>query len=195
MAITSYIRWDDNDVLFVLDQHVEVGNFIVLDHWSNSLRIDMFPHSGTLSWFRTNQSLFSLMLHSSQRSNKYQFHCLVWNDQDPWKMKIGYMGSKISYRLQWWNKQKMFLRTTMNQWDMNCWKMEIRSYRNIHGWNPWRPKFNINYNKENVEKNCLYILYMYRLAHGGHVFGGLKTKMELVQRTSQRSFLQCNLAR
>ena len=31
--------------------------FIVLVHWNNSLRIDMSPHSDTLSWFWSNQSL------------------------------------------------------------------------------------------------------------------------------------------
>jgi len=34
------------------------------------------------------------------------------------------------------------------------------------------------------------MIYMYKLARGGHVFGGITTKMESVQRTSQRSFLQ-----
>jgi hypothetical protein len=31
--------------------------FIVLAHWNNSPRIDISPHSDTLSWFRDNQSL------------------------------------------------------------------------------------------------------------------------------------------
>ena len=34
------------------------------------------------------------------------------------------------------------------------------------------------------------MIYMYRFARGGHVFGGIVTKMESVQRTPQRSFLQ-----
>ena len=35
--------------------------FIVLAHWNNSPRIDMSPHSDTLSWFRANQSLIFLL--------------------------------------------------------------------------------------------------------------------------------------
>jgi hypothetical protein len=35
--------------------------FIVLAHWNNSPRIDMLPHSDTLSWFRMNQSLLFLL--------------------------------------------------------------------------------------------------------------------------------------
>ena len=35
--------------------------FIVLVHWNNSPRIDMLPHSDTLSWFRANQSLLFLI--------------------------------------------------------------------------------------------------------------------------------------
>ena len=31
--------------------------FIVLDHWNNSLRVDMSLNSDTLSWFLANQSL------------------------------------------------------------------------------------------------------------------------------------------
>ena len=34
------------------------------------------------------------------------------------------------------------------------------------------------------------MIYMYRLARGGHVFWGIMTKMESVLRTPQRSFLQ-----
>jgi hypothetical protein len=35
--------------------------FIVLAHWNNSPRIDMSPYLDTLSWFRSNQSLFFLL--------------------------------------------------------------------------------------------------------------------------------------
>jgi hypothetical protein len=49
--------------------------YIVLVHWHNSLRVNMSPHSNTLSCFHANQSFcsYSLMLHSSQVSSKYQF--------------------------------------------------------------------------------------------------------------------------
>jgi hypothetical protein len=30
--------------------------FIVLTHWNNSPRVDMWHHSDTLSWFQANQS-------------------------------------------------------------------------------------------------------------------------------------------
>ena len=36
--------------------------FIVLAHWNNSPRVDMSGHSDTLFWFRTNQSLFLLLI-------------------------------------------------------------------------------------------------------------------------------------
>ena len=39
-------------------------NFIVLDQWNNSPRIDMSPHLNTLSWFRANQSL-PFLLHAA----------------------------------------------------------------------------------------------------------------------------------
>jgi hypothetical protein len=37
------------------------GFFIVLAQWNNSPRIDMSPHSDSLSWFRANQSLLFLL--------------------------------------------------------------------------------------------------------------------------------------
>jgi hypothetical protein len=44
--------------------------FIVLAHWHNSPRIDMSPHSDTLSWFRAVESCyFSLVLRAWRRSN------------------------------------------------------------------------------------------------------------------------------
>ena len=38
-----------------------VGFFIVPAHWNNCLRVHMLPHSQTLSWFRTTQSLLFLL--------------------------------------------------------------------------------------------------------------------------------------
>ena len=35
--------------------------FIVVFHWNNSPRIDMFPYSDTLSWFRSKQSSLFLL--------------------------------------------------------------------------------------------------------------------------------------
>jgi hypothetical protein len=47
MVRTSYIQWnDDDDVLFVLDQHA---------HWHNCLWVDI------LSWFRDNKPLLLLL--------------------------------------------------------------------------------------------------------------------------------------
>ena len=47
----------------------------MLAHWNTSSRIEMSPHSDTLSWFRANQRCsFSLVLRAYLRSNKYQFH-------------------------------------------------------------------------------------------------------------------------
>jgi len=51
-------QWDDDDVCLVLDQHAFL---IVLDHWNNSLRIGMSPHSDTFSWFQANQTLLFLL--------------------------------------------------------------------------------------------------------------------------------------
>ena len=49
-------RWDDDDIHFVLDQHV---NWIVLvpDYWSDPQQIDMSLRSDTFSWFRNIKSL------------------------------------------------------------------------------------------------------------------------------------------
>ena len=44
MARTSYIWWDDNDILIVLDQHAEF-DYIVLAHWNNRQQVDMSLHS------------------------------------------------------------------------------------------------------------------------------------------------------
>ena len=52
MAKTSYIRWDDNDVFFVPNQHVYLDILIVLAHWKYSRRIHMLLHSDTLTRFR-----------------------------------------------------------------------------------------------------------------------------------------------
>jgi hypothetical protein len=54
-------QWDDDEVPFVLVQHPELYLFIVLTHWNNSPRIDMWPISGTLSWFRPNKYLLFLL--------------------------------------------------------------------------------------------------------------------------------------
>ena len=58
---TNYIRW--HNVRFVPDQHTFRWIVIVLDHWNNSLWVDMSAmmimshHSDISSWFKANQSL------------------------------------------------------------------------------------------------------------------------------------------
>ena len=41
-------QWDDEELHFVLDQHLS-WIFKVLAHWNNNPLIDMWPHSETLS--------------------------------------------------------------------------------------------------------------------------------------------------
>jgi hypothetical protein len=54
-----FIQWDDDHVRFVQYANMPSLIFIVLAHWSNS--VDMSLHSYTLTWFRANRSLMSLL--------------------------------------------------------------------------------------------------------------------------------------
>jgi len=57
--------------------------YIVLAHWNNSPRVDMTPHSDTLSCLRANQSLLFL-LNASCLAEKQQIPILwslVWPDR------------------------------------------------------------------------------------------------------------------
>jgi hypothetical protein len=105
---TSYIRWDDNDVCFVLDQHALCSwIFIVLAHWNNSPGVDM---CSTLTHSRpTTQYSCSFVLLAEWRSSKYLFYSLLfdptgtqthdllllspWNS-NPWSTAIESMGLK-----------------------------------------------------------------------------------------------------
>ena len=58
MSRTSNLRWDDDDIRFVLDQHVQQD--LYSGKWNNCLRVEMSPHSDTVTRFRVNQSLFLL---------------------------------------------------------------------------------------------------------------------------------------
>jgi len=49
--------------------------FIVLSHWNNSPWVDMSLHSGTLFWFRANQSLL-LLLNAAYLAGKQQIPIL-----------------------------------------------------------------------------------------------------------------------
>jgi len=55
-------QWDDDDddVSFVLDQHVVLDFNSVLVHWNNSQQRDMSLHLVTLSWLKANQLLLHL---------------------------------------------------------------------------------------------------------------------------------------
>jgi hypothetical protein len=66
--------------------------FIMLVHWNNNPWIDMSLHSDTLSWFRTNQSLFFL-LNDACLAEKQQvpiLKSLVWLDRgsNPWSTTL-----------------------------------------------------------------------------------------------------------
>jgi hypothetical protein len=74
-------QWEDDEVCFVLEQHAYL-NVMVLYYWSNRLRIDMLPHSDTLSWIWANQSLLFL-LNTACLTEKQQipfFFGVVWSD-------------------------------------------------------------------------------------------------------------------
>jgi len=77
MARASYIRLDDDNIRFLLEQHAQL-DFIVLAHINNSPLVDMSFHSGTLFWFRAKQFLLLGAL-CLRRSNKYQIYSL-WFD-------------------------------------------------------------------------------------------------------------------
>ena len=51
MVRTICIRWDDNDIHFVLHQHTSLDLFVPI-HRNNSPRLDLTLHSDTLSWIR-----------------------------------------------------------------------------------------------------------------------------------------------
>ena len=56
----SYIRWDNNEVNFILFQQAQL-DFNYASSLKPSLQIDISLHSVTLSRFRANQSLFFLL--------------------------------------------------------------------------------------------------------------------------------------
>ena len=80
--INFNVQRDDDEVCFVLDQHVyydfssasslkqqTAGKHVVTlrhislipSHWNNRPRVKMSSHSETFSWFRTNQSFLFLL--------------------------------------------------------------------------------------------------------------------------------------
>ena len=50
---------------------------IVLAHWNNSPRVDMFPHSNTLSWLRANQSLL-FFLNAVCKSEEHNANFIIF---------------------------------------------------------------------------------------------------------------------
>jgi hypothetical protein len=53
MARTSYIRWDDDDVHLVQDQHAKLDLYTASSQ-KQQQHVDMTLHSDKLSWFQTN---------------------------------------------------------------------------------------------------------------------------------------------
>jgi hypothetical protein len=53
--------WNDNDILFVLDQHSELDFYIATSLKQQSMDRRMSPYSDTLSLFWANQSLLFLL--------------------------------------------------------------------------------------------------------------------------------------
>jgi hypothetical protein len=79
--------------------------FIVLAHWNTGLRVDMSPHSETLSWFPVNLSLLFL-LNAVSLTEKQQIQILVFGlTRYPISLKINYLHfciiSKKSYECKW----------------------------------------------------------------------------------------------
>ena len=81
-ARTSYIRWDENDSRFLIDQYAELYL-----HSGSSLhnrpRVDMSIHSDTLSWFRANQLMLFLLndVCLGKKQHIPIIYSLVWHDR------------------------------------------------------------------------------------------------------------------
>ena len=79
--------------------------FIVLAHWNNTPRIDMSPHLDTIAFEPTSRCSFFLMLRVYWRSNKYQFHSLLFypigaRTHDPPNSKQAHY--PLHYRCGWY---------------------------------------------------------------------------------------------
>jgi hypothetical protein len=57
LSVLVYYKVD----LVIISLMLNLFSVLHVAHWNNSLRVDMSPHSDTLSWFRANQSLFFLL--------------------------------------------------------------------------------------------------------------------------------------
>ena len=82
-ARTRYIRWNDNDVRFVLDQlallHLH-SEFSLTKQ--ESLWVDMSLHSEALSWFRANKSLLFLLNCCVLTGEATNTNCIVFDLTD-----------------------------------------------------------------------------------------------------------------
>ena len=81
-----------------------VGFLLVIAHWNNSLRIDMSPHSDTLSRFRANQSLLFL-LNAARLAEKQQIQMYsLWFDPQSTALKASTLLITPQMQLSsfWW---------------------------------------------------------------------------------------------
>jgi hypothetical protein len=67
MARKNYIRWYDNAIRFLLDQHAWLV-FIVLTNWNKSPRVNISLYSDTLSWLQAKSPRVNISLYSDTLS-------------------------------------------------------------------------------------------------------------------------------
>jgi hypothetical protein len=71
-------------IICTCSQHDKTENLLILlAHWNNNMRVDISPHSDTLSWFQANHSLLFL-LNAACLAEKQQIpilYSLIWPNQ------------------------------------------------------------------------------------------------------------------
>jgi hypothetical protein len=67
------LQWDDDEVCFVLNLHAELDLYSASSLKQQS-RIDMWPHSDTLFWFRANQCLLFLFNAAKKQQDEHANH-------------------------------------------------------------------------------------------------------------------------
>ena len=132
-------RWDDNDICFVLDQHICLGFDSPSFLKQQTMSRHVAPPQSTLYWLQINQSLLLLLTTACLGENLYYLYIdMIWTlfNIKKWLKKLNLIfSSELVSRFKWSPKGNVYIFIQIYIYNKDLYSYIKDAYNKYVNWN------------------------------------------------------------